>query len=299
MKKALIGNRRPTSTGHFFCTQPHAINGVFMKHLHFLFLAFVMSLLGACSNSSKFDGAWSVSIEQTKQANKEEAAKNPMYELGLNLVKAALGELTITKNVFEFGVEEKRMVCTIDPSLEKNNTTCVNKKDNTAEKGKVTIKIVDGLLHFAGDDGKMTLVFAKKDANSAAEAKATAEAKQAVQAVEGLANMANALNPQNTTAAAAPAAAEVAPAPAAAPSAPAKDPSDTCAAGSKTLFSCMTEKGKRIELCDAGAKMMYSYGKPGASEINLAVDRNNASTHQWEGMGANEYYSVKIGRAHV
>lgn len=265
-----------------------------MKFLIHLFLAFLVASLAACSNSSKFEGVWMMSVEKTMQANKDEAAKNPMYEFGLNIIKAAFGDLAITNNTFEIGLDEKRMSCTIDPSLEKDNVACVKKSDNKPEDGKMTITLVDGYLRLVGGDGKMILIFAKKDPNSPADTKASEDSKKVTEALQGLANMADAMKqPDAATPPAATEAAEAAPETAQA-AAPVKNPSDTCAAGSKTLFSCMTEKGKRIELCDAGAKVVYSYGKPGASEINLAVDRGNATTQQWEGMGSNEYYSVNI-----
>ena len=65
-------------------------------------------------------------------------------------------------------------------------------------------------------------------------------------------------------------------------------------AGTKTIFSCMTEKGKRIELCDGGDKITYTFGAPNAPELSLKVDRASATTNQWEGFGSNMYYSVNL-----
>ena len=60
------------------------------------------------------------------------------------------------------------------------------------------------------------------------------------------------------------------------------------------LFSCATKSGKVIELKDSGKTIDYSYGKPGQPEIALRVPRENASTHQWDGMGSTESYEVDV-----
>jgi len=68
-----------------------------------------------------------------------------------------------------------------------------------------------------------------------------------------------------------------------------------CATGSKILFSCMTTKGKQIELCDAGRTIDYSFGQPqGKAEIVLRVPRSQASTSQWKGVGRQMSYSVDV-----
>ena len=68
-----------------------------------------------------------------------------------------------------------------------------------------------------------------------------------------------------------------------------------CGQNSKTIFSCLTEKGKQIELCDAGKTIEYSFGKPQEKpEIVLQVPRTQASTFQWKGVGREESYAVDI-----
>ena len=68
-----------------------------------------------------------------------------------------------------------------------------------------------------------------------------------------------------------------------------------CEGGSKTVFSCLTTKGKQIEVCDAGETIEYSFGKPkGKPEIVVKVPRSHASTSQWGGMGRYMSYSVDI-----
>lgn len=54
-----------------------------------------------------------------------------------------------------------------------------------------------------------------------------------------------------------------------------------CDEGSKTIFSCVTKKGKQIEVCDAGKTISYSFGKTQSNpEILVKVPRNKASTSQ-------------------
>lgn len=68
-----------------------------------------------------------------------------------------------------------------------------------------------------------------------------------------------------------------------------------CDGGSKTVFSCVTKKGKQIEVCDKGKTLSYSFGKPGKKpEIVVSVPRGHASTTQWNGMGRYISYSVTI-----
>lgn len=68
-----------------------------------------------------------------------------------------------------------------------------------------------------------------------------------------------------------------------------------CDAGSKTIFFCSTQKGKQIEVCDAGKTISYSFGKPNAKpEIVVTAPRKDASTSQWSGMGRYMNYSVDI-----
>jgi len=68
-----------------------------------------------------------------------------------------------------------------------------------------------------------------------------------------------------------------------------------CEGGSKTVFSCLTAKGKQIEVCDTGKTIEYSYGKPkGKPEIVVKVPRSQASTSQWQGVGRYMSYAVDI-----
>ena len=68
-----------------------------------------------------------------------------------------------------------------------------------------------------------------------------------------------------------------------------------CVAGSETLFSCSTAKGKIIEVCDAGKSITYSFGSPLTKpDIALNVPRDKATTFQWAGVGRYLSYSVDI-----
>jgi hypothetical protein len=68
-----------------------------------------------------------------------------------------------------------------------------------------------------------------------------------------------------------------------------------CGKGSKTVFHCLTDKGKAIEVCDFGKTLEYSFGKPDKRpEISLRVPRNEVSTHQWHGAGDYIYYDIEI-----
>jgi hypothetical protein len=68
-----------------------------------------------------------------------------------------------------------------------------------------------------------------------------------------------------------------------------------CEKGSKTVFSCLTAKGKLIQVCDSGKTIDYSFGKPDATpEIIVRAQRNEASTFQWQGIGRYISYTVEI-----
>jgi hypothetical protein len=68
-----------------------------------------------------------------------------------------------------------------------------------------------------------------------------------------------------------------------------------CAKDSKTLFACNTTKGKRVEVCDAGKTISYSFGKRGAKpEIALTLPREQVTTYQWLGIGSTMSYSIDI-----
>ena len=71
--------------------------------------------------------------------------------------------------------------------------------------------------------------------------------------------------------------------------------SASCKKPSKTVFSCVTGKGKLIEVCDSGKTIDYSFGNPDSKpEIVVRKPRKDASTTQWGGMGRHMSYSVEI-----
>ena len=60
----------------------------------------------------------------------------------------------------------------------------------------------------------------------------------------------------------------------------------SCESEKKTLFSCTTKAGKRIELCDAGKAISYSFGKSASKpEIAISVARNTALISEYQGFG--------------
>ena len=68
-----------------------------------------------------------------------------------------------------------------------------------------------------------------------------------------------------------------------------------CDKTSKTVFSCLTTKGKQIEVCDNGKVIAYSYGKPNVKpEMAFSVPRAQATTSQWNGVGRYESYAIDI-----
>jgi hypothetical protein len=63
----------------------------------------------------------------------------------------------------------------------------------------------------------------------------------------------------------------------------------------KILFSCPTIKGKKIEVCDSGKTIDYSFGKAQKKpEIAIKIPREKASTFQWAGIGRYESYAIDI-----
>lgn len=61
------------------------------------------------------------------------------------------------------------------------------------------------------------------------------------------------------------------------------------------MFSCLASNGKRIQVCDAGKTIDYSFGRPGAKpEIVVRAPRNEASTHQWRGIGRWMTYTASV-----
>jgi hypothetical protein len=67
-----------------------------------------------------------------------------------------------------------------------------------------------------------------------------------------------------------------------------------CEKASKTVFSCLAEKGKVIQVCDSGKTIDYSFGKPNAPEIVVHVPRSETSTFQWQGVGRYLSYSIEV-----
>ncbi len=68
-----------------------------------------------------------------------------------------------------------------------------------------------------------------------------------------------------------------------------------CDKGATTVFSCVSKQGKRIQVCDAGKVIAYSFGHPNAKpEIVVLAPREQASTYQWRGVGRAIHYSIEV-----
>ena len=68
-----------------------------------------------------------------------------------------------------------------------------------------------------------------------------------------------------------------------------------CDKGSTTVFSCLSAKGKLIQVCDSGKTIDYSFGKPNLpSELIVHASRSEVSTFQWKGFGRYISYAVEV-----
>lgn len=70
-----------------------------------------------------------------------------------------------------------------------------------------------------------------------------------------------------------------------------------CTSPEKTIFSCLTAKAKKIEVCDAGKNIVYSFGFPNSKpEIVLNVPRAMARKESIVGTGCiNNSVSIPNG----
>jgi hypothetical protein len=235
-----------------------------------LFIAFaiVYATLTGCSKTSPFDGTWTFSIEKTEQINKAQMEANPLVKFSIGMIGDLLKKLEIKNDKFAFGLADKQAVCTITADKKISNVTCVeaNGQKTTTESESPTMSIVDGDLHFSLPDknGPMTLVLVK--GTTAANAASAATDKEATSSEP--------VKPQIAS--------------------DKKDANDTCSQGTKTIFSCLSTKGKRIEVCDTGSNLTYSFGLPEKTEISLSVGKSTTTTSQWEGMGYIMSYSINI-----
>lgn len=68
-----------------------------------------------------------------------------------------------------------------------------------------------------------------------------------------------------------------------------------CQENETVIFACTTTGNNHVEVCDAGAAIHFTYGQVGNSpEIQLSVDRVDASTDQWRGFGRYISYTVYV-----
>lgn len=68
-----------------------------------------------------------------------------------------------------------------------------------------------------------------------------------------------------------------------------------CGQGEATVFECLSQQGKRIQVCDAGQTINYSFGLPNTKpEMLVRAPRERASTYQWRGVGRAIHYSIDV-----
>lgn len=59
-----------------------------------------------------------------------------------------------------------------------------------------------------------------------------------------------------------------------------------CEPGEKLVFSCPTDKGKHVEICQAPTAINYTYGKPGQPELKLSEKNSAFVWEHGEGVGS-------------
>lgn len=68
-----------------------------------------------------------------------------------------------------------------------------------------------------------------------------------------------------------------------------------CEPPGSVLFSCATAQGNRIEICDAGPSIWYSFGEPGLiPQVAVAIPRDDITLAPWRSLGKVESYALKI-----
>lgn len=67
-------------------------------------------------------------------------------------------------------------------------------------------------------------------------------------------------------------------------------PSVSVADCKSIIFACSTKAGKKVEVCDKGQTINYSFG----NEISIGKSREQVTTQQWKGAGRWHSYSVDI-----
>jgi hypothetical protein len=77
---------------------------------------------------------------------------------------------------------------------------------------------------------------------------------------------------------------------------PTVNPKQDVPSASRTLrFACTADNGKEIRLYETATTIDYAFGHPNATpELDLRVPRDQASTHQWQGIGRWMNYAVDV-----
>ncbi|HKY91336.1 MAG TPA: hypothetical protein VJM11_09865 [Nevskiaceae bacterium] len=69
----------------------------------------------------------------------------------------------------------------------------------------------------------------------------------------------------------------------------------SCDGVGRTLFACATAQGNRVEVCEAGSRILYAFGEAGAQpQLVASVPRDQVRMSPWRAQGQVESYSVQI-----
>jgi hypothetical protein len=224
----------------------------------FFALVTTLIILAGCSKPSPYDGTWNFSIEKSLEINKDLIEKTPSNRTSIEIIGKILDVIEIKNNEFSIGVENKKVKCSIKGDEKNASFSCIGDSDIFSTKDIIKVQIVEGALHIIPPDLSPSLIYSRSGPSVALSKDAKVDAT----------------TPQGPKVE--------------------KDINDTCAENTKTVFSCLTEKGNRIEVCETPEKLNYTFGVPGNAELSLSISKSSATTKQWEGMGSNEEYSIDI-----
>ena len=75
---------------------------------------------------------------------------------------------------------------------------------------------------------------------------------------------------------------------------------NTCKNGKNTLFYCVTQNNKEVEVCHDDNTLSYRFGKTnGAAEISFTKLKSEVTGYRWEGFGRNMPYYANIPNGDV
>jgi hypothetical protein len=69
----------------------------------------------------------------------------------------------------------------------------------------------------------------------------------------------------------------------------------SCEGVGRTLFACATEQGNRVEVCEAGSRILYAFGEAGAQpQLVASVPKDQVLVTPWRGQGQMESVAMQI-----